>query len=234
MSGNSIRIGITERGDAGLNLSWVDRANEFDGLVLITKRLSETFIQQAERANSIVHATITGHGSTIIEPHVIPYGDSKVLFQRLVNVLGHRRVVLRIDPIIPTESGIATALAVYRELYTEQDIKTRVRISFQDNYPHVRSRFSNAELPQLPYQFHAPLSQRKDIATQFPDAEICGEPGFACTGCVSEKDLKVLGLSTDNCTAGGQRPECRCLAAKTELFSARGQCPHGCLYCYWK
>lgn len=53
MSGNSIRIGITECGDAGLNLSWVDRADEFDGLVLITKYLSETFIQQAARANSI-------------------------------------------------------------------------------------------------------------------------------------------------------------------------------------
>lgn len=34
MSGNNIRIGITERGDAGLNLSWVDRANEFNGLIL--------------------------------------------------------------------------------------------------------------------------------------------------------------------------------------------------------
>ncbi|MFA4935633.1 MAG: DUF1848 family protein [Candidatus Methanoperedens sp.] len=234
MSGNNIRIGITERGDAGLNLSWVDRANEFDGLVLITKRLSENFIQQAAKVNSIVHATITGHGGTIIEPNVIPYGESKVLFKRLVNVLGHERVVLRIDPIIPTESGITTALKVYKGLHTEQDVKTRVRISFLDNYPHVRSRFSKAGLPQLPYQFHAPLSQRKDIAARFPDAEICGEPGFPCTGCISEKDLKVLGLSANNCTARGQRAECRCLAAKTELFSARGQCPHGCLYCYWK
>ncbi len=234
MSSNSIKIGITERGDAGLNLSWVDRASEFNGLILITKRLSETFIQQAVKVNSIVHATITGHGSTTIEPNVIPYEESKVLFQRLIEVLSPERVVLRIDPIIPTESGIAAALKVYNELHVMQDIRTRVRISFMDNYPHVRSRFFKAGLPQLPYQFHAPLSQRKDIATQFPDAEICGEPGFACTGCVSEKDLKVLRLSTGNCTAGQQRPECRCLSAKTELFFTRGQCPHGCLYCYWR
>lgn len=231
---SKLRIGITERGDAGLNTTWVNRAKEFDGLVLITKRLSEDFIKHASKANCIVHATITGYGGTVLEPNVIKYEESRRMFKRLIEVLGPERVVLRIDPIVPTESGIIAAQRVYRDLHIEQDPKTRVRISFLDNYPIVRSRFLKAGVPQLPYQFHAPLSQRKNIAALFPDAEICGEPGFECTGCVSERDLKILGLSTDNLATGFQRQDCRCLAAKTEIFSKRNQCQHGCLYCYWR
>jgi len=231
---SKLKIGITERGDAGLNMSWVHRTNEFDGIILITKRLSEAFIQQAAKVNSIVHATITGHGSTTIEPNVIPFKESKTMFRRLIEIMGTERIVLRIDPIFPTESGITAALKVYNELHVNTENKTRVRISFLDNYPHVRSRFLKAGVPQLPYRFHAPLSQRKAIAAHFPDAEICGEPGFTCTGCVSERDLKILGLSTDNLATGFQRQSCACLTTKTEIFSMRGQCQHGCLYCYWR
>lgn len=231
---SKLRIGITERGDAGLNTTWVNRAEEFDGLILITKRLSEDFIKKASEVNCIVHATITGYGGTVLEPNVIKYEESRHMFKRLIEVLGPERVVLRIDPIVPTESGIIAAQRVYRDLHIEQDPKTRVRISFLDNYPIVRSRFLKAGVPQLPYQFHAPLSQRKDIAALFPDAEICGEPGFECTGCVSERDLNILGLSTENLSTGFQRQDCRCLAAKTEIFLKRGQCQHGCLYCYWR
>ncbi len=227
---NRTTIGITERGDAGLDFSWREAAPECDGLILITKHLSPLFIQEAARVNCIVHATITGHGGTIIEPNVKPFSESRALFRQLVACLGAERVVLRIDPIIPTIEGVQKAMMVYEELSGI----TRVRISFLDNYPHVKQRWTRAGLPPLKYNFHAPLSQRIEIAEMFKDAEICGEPDMACTGCVGLKDLSILGVQAQSRFLGNQRPECRCLAVKKELLKHRGQCLNGCLYCYWK
>jgi DNA repair photolyase len=226
-------IGITERGDAGLNFYWEKESGlqGCDGVILITKHLSDHFIQRAAEYNSIVHATITGHGGTVIEPKVLPADESAKLFGKLVETLGIDRVVLRIDPIIPTFDHVATAKKVYEEL---KRYNTRIRISFMDNYPHVRARFQAAGLEPLRYNFHAPLASRKEMARFFPGAEICGEPGMECTGCVSERDLRTLGIEPPESLGGFQRPDCKCLAVKRELLKHRGQCASGCLYCYWK
>jgi len=229
---NPISIGITERGDAGLDFSWRESVNQCDGVILITKHLSPSFIEEAAKVNCIVHATITGHGGTVIEPNVKTWHESSDLFRQLVNRIGALRVVLRIDPIIP--GRWETAYQVYQTLHVNTENKTRVRISFLDNYPHTKARFRAAGIQPEPYSFHAPLVQRKTIAAHFPDAEICGEPVMPCTGCVSEKDLSILNIPQINSLKGYQRPACQCLAAKKELLKQRGQCPSGCLYCYWK
>jgi DNA repair photolyase len=237
----TIKIGVTERGDAGLDFSWVYKSKKYDGMILITKRLSRKFIEEVSNVNCIVHATITGHGGTIYEPNVPDFSTSKTYFDLLINKIGPERVVLRIDPIIPDSRGIAAAIKVYEELYVrfgnKNGKKTRVRISFMDNYPHVKQRFKRARIKPLKYNFHAPLQLRKKISTYFPHAEICGEPGFDCTGCISEKDLKILDIDFDKDMLkfkGFQRQECKCLSIKTEILGNRGQCEHGCIYCYWK
>lgn len=234
MSAKQPVIGITERGDAGLDFSWEKEYERLgcDGVILITKHLSPQFIERAKGYNSIVHATITGHGGTGIEPNVKPWDQSSDLFGQLVNRIGAERVVLRIDPIIP--GRWETAYQVYQTLHVNTENKTRVRISFLDNYPHTKARFIAAGIQREPYNFHAPLAQRMTIAAHFPDAEICGEPGMPCTGCVSEKDLSILNIPQITSLKGYQRPACQCLAAKKELLKLRGQCPSGCLYCYWK
>lgn len=234
-----IRIGITERGDAGLDLSWTRVAKDYNGIILITKHLSHLFIGQASKINCIVHVTITGHGGSIYEPNVPTFIMSKMYFDLLVKTLGPERVVLRIDPIIPDDSGIAKAINVYEQIHVNGGKRTRVRLSFMDNYNHVRERFIKAGLKPLDYNFHAPLDLRKKIASYFPDAEICGEPGFECIGCVSDKDLKILKIDVPPLQGYDrvkivQRPECKCLVYKTEMFKKRGRCDHMCLYCYWK
>lgn len=234
-----VRIGITERGDAGLDFSWMRVAKDYDGVILITKHLSHLFIEQAAQINSIVHATITGHGGTIYEPNVPNLAMSKIYFDLLVKTLGPKRVVLRIDPVIPDERGVTRAINVYEQLHTNFPKKTRVRISFLDNYPHVKERFKVAGLKPLDYNFHAPIELRKKIVSYFPDADICGEPGFECIGCVSDKDLKILNIEVPplkgyDRVKAIQRPECRCLIYKTEIFKNRGRCDHRCIYCYWK
>ena len=71
-----MRIGITERGDAGLDLSWATKLpGNFDYSVLITKNITQEFLDETIRLHNqgvplIVHATCTGLGGTVIEPHV--------------------------------------------------------------------------------------------------------------------------------------------------------------------
>ncbi len=238
MNNFMIKIGVTERLDAGLDFSWYEKykKGKYDGLILITKCLSNEFIEKASEVNSIVHATITGYGGSVLEPNVKLWTWSAEQFSNLVNKIGKERVVLRIDPIVPSDN--ITAFLVYNKL---SKFNTRVRISFLDNYPHVKERFVKVGLTPLEYSFHAPLELRKEIYTKFnnPDIEVCGEPGFGDknVGCVSERDLKILNIDyneDDLKYKGFQRKECKCLSVKREMFTERKQCPNGCLYCYWK
>lgn len=60
----SYKIEITEAGDAGVDLSWVDKMESVDGAVLITKCISPDFSDAALKFKDkvIIHATITGYG----------------------------------------------------------------------------------------------------------------------------------------------------------------------------
>lgn len=234
-----VKIGVTERGDAGLDFSWMNKAKDYDGCILVTKHLSHLFIEQANKVNCIVHATITGLGGSIYEPKVPTLIMSKMYFDLLVKTLGPQRVVLRIDPIIPDENIVTKAINVYEQIHIKGGKRTRVRISFMDNYPHVKERFIKAGLKPLDYYFHAPIELRKKIASYFPDAEICGEPDMECIGCVSEKDLKILNIDAPplkgyDRVKAVQRPECKCLMYKTEILKTKGQCDHSCIYCYYR
>lgn len=235
MGEGMVKIGITERGDAGLDFSWMRKFDQYDGIIVITKYLSHRLIEEVAEINCIVHATITGHGGTIYEPYVPSLNISKIMFAKLVDKIGPERVVLRIDPIIPDDKGIAKAINVYNQLHENFSKKTRVRISFMDNYNHVKDRFTKAGLKPLPYYFHAPIELRKKIASYFPGSEICGEPGMECAGCMSEKDLKILNVEAEpKIGEWKQRNDCKCLIYKTELLDKRAQCRNRCIYCYWK
>lgn len=233
----SVKIGVTERGDAGLNFVWLEalRRGVVDGVIAITKApqnlLGHTLPEQV-----IVHCTITGHGGSDLEPGVKPPEVTLDAYRELVARYGGERVVLRIDPILACDAAfVAKAKAVCEEA------RGRVRISFMDFYPHVRQRFADADIAYDQPGFHAPQSLRRKLWDRF-DAlvpagevlEVCAEPGLACTGCVSERDVKAMGLAGLSGEVGEQRKHCCCAAEKKELFASRHRCDHGCLYCYWK
>jgi len=238
-----MQIGITERGDAALDTSWLPWVIEGKPAILITKNPALLYRTLAELKiynkpmNVIVHCTITGLGGTQYEPYVEPWPMTISWYDELIKLIGVERVVLRIDPIIlygtniyQHEFSIRTATEVYAQR------KGRVRISFMDNYPHVMDRFKKAGVGVPPYYMHAPIEKRREVYNVlFPAAEICGEPGMPCTGCVSAKDLAILApAETVAFKIGGQRPACMCSAMKHELLSNRKPCAHGCLYCYWR
>lgn len=257
------KIGITEAGDAGVDLSWENKLDSVDAAILITKNITPRFSEAALRHKEklIVHATVTGYGGTVLEPNVPHWSEQLSNLNQLVSSgFPINRTVVRVDPIIPTQKGCAVAASVMEEAM--KCGYSRFRISLIDMYPHVRKRFAEAGLP-LPYgDSFSPgnkeielanklilnmFSIRKSLVDLFMKVapspplviEACAEPKLIHAiqrGCVSSFDLELLGLSPDKDGegAGYQRKNCLCYAGKKELLSAREPCAHRCLYCYWK
>lgn len=242
-------IGITERGDAALDLSWEDWVFERKRpAILISKdplklhaELSEMSDRYSFRPNVIVHCTITGFGGTKIEPNVPPADVSFEGYRAFVDTFGKDRVVLRCDPLIPTEKCVVFAASKVMS----KALGTRIRFSFLDMYDHVKRRFTEAgiDIGKLGVNggcFHAGLEDRLElvetIKLHVSDPELlsaCGEPGILSEPCVSKRDCDILGVELMP-PSRSQRFACHCAANKTELLKTRGQCAHGCLYCYWR
>lgn len=243
---NNVRIGITEAGDAALDYEWLKKIDVCDGIILITKNLTDNLISKilAHKDKIILHASCTGMGGTIIEPNVPDYTKQLTQVQKLIDKgFPEERIIIRIDPIVPTTKGLQTA----QRVIDVSPVK-HFRISVLDTYPHVRERFVNAGVP-LPYgdYFQASKEQfanmREWLRRQNDEYvfETCAEPLLTGTknvqarGCVSEADFQKLGLFfTNEQPTGKQRKNCLCLSCKTELLNNKKRCPHGCLYCYWK
>lgn len=253
-----MKIGITERGDAGVNLAWVSKMNAVDGAVLITKNITETFklhVLNLHRNGHkiILHCTCTGYGSTELEPNVPHY---KVQLDSLKDLINRgfpaNQCVLRIDPIFPSERGLEKVhevLTYFGALFTGIE---RIRVSVVDEYPHVRERYRQRGWnPLYGGKFQANDSQLQlviDNLAMYPQHyEICAENRmyqlavgkypylFDVAGCISNKDLEILGLSVIEMSINPQnRGGCHCLSCKTELLTERKPCPHGCVYCFWK
>lgn len=248
-----MKIGITERGDAGLDLSWKDKVHAMDMSVLITKNITNSFKQaildKMSTDRLIVHCDCTGWGGSWLEPNVPPYHEQ---LSRLKNLIDEGfpkdQCVLRIDPIVPSNEGLCTfrlVLDMARSLGLLPDM--RVRVSILDEYMHVKNRIKAMGRKNSFYESsrkypNARETERVRQALEYyrdVTFETCAEPylsgkNIEHTGCVSEKDLAIFGLRPDTENLNPQnRTGCLCLANKTELLTCKKRCPHGCLYCYW-
>ena len=256
------KIGITERGDAGIDLSWADKLDTVDGAIVITKRITDANFQQKLLENQdklILHADITGNGNTVFEPNVPDY---KVSFAALHDIIAQgfpkERIVLRCDPIIPNTIGLYNVKNMFTDFLKENFGITRVRISVLDNYRHTKKRFYEHGIPVLyDGDFQAPTVIFEYIATMldslFKDhpeihIECCAEPQLQLastklktkpiewTGCCGFTDATLLGITLPNNIGVNpqNRKGCLCLSVKKELLTNPKPCPHKCLYCYWK
>lgn len=244
-----MKIGITERGDPSIDFSWVEKSEKMDGVILITKNLTDKVIENAQKNldKYIFHISCTGYGGTVIEPNIPEFYKQLAQAKKLLDLgVSVDRVVIRIDPIIPTVKGMNVAGKVFLNAI-KMGFK-RFRISLMDAYPHVRERMrKNGIEPPYGDMFTAPTEMFENVDSIvrqlkqiYPDITIesCAEGKLKeteQTGCVSEKDLKILGIKFDNVdNSGYQRKGCLCCSAKTELLSEKKQCPYKCMYCYWK
>lgn len=260
-----MRIGITERGDAGINLAWVDKMSTVDGAVLITKNITEEFKAAVLNCNKplIVHCTCTGYGGTFLEPNVPDY---KTQIDNLRNLIDRgfpaERCVLRIDPIFPTDNGLAKVHNVIQyfestiypapEKEWEDEMMGRIRVSVVDEYQHVKDRYRrNGITPLYGNNFQASDAQLnlviRELSMYPMEYEVCAENRlyqlgkekyehlFKVIGCISKKDLDLMGVNYTDMDVNPQgRNGCHCLSCKTELLTDRKPCPNGCLYCYWR
>lgn len=248
-----MRIGITERGDAGINLSWVAKVNQVDGLVLITKNITETFALNVldlhrKGYKIIVHCTCTGYGGTELEPHVPSYQSQLFALASLIHEgFPAENCVLRIDPIFPSEKGLNRVREVINYFIALNTGVTRVRVSIVDEYKHVKDRYRQRGWNPLYGDNFGPSNEQVEMVAHLLNAysftyEVCAENYLAqrlrdsqIIGCVSVKDLHILGIPTEEMTLNPQnRTGCHCLSCKYELFEKRHPCPHGCVYCFWK
>lgn len=240
-----MKIGITERGDAGIDLSWGSRINEMDFAIIITKNVGAPgFAEELMKYKNkvILHATVTGFGGTPVEPNVPSPQESYIAIKKVIEMgFPIEQIVLRVDPIIPTDKGIEQARSVMG-YFKPLGIK-RCRISILDMYPHVKERFRQHNI-RVPYEsFTAPAHMKAKwmfMLNEFKDIyefEACAEDLPFATGCISHKDMAILKIEPDQEDEANpfrQRTMCLCLTGKTELLTKKKQCPHGCLYCYWK
>lgn len=238
-------VGITESGEVAFNLDIFEHL--YNANIIITKRLTDGLIDKIlENKNKIIlHLTITGYGETVLEPFVpSPIKNHEKFLKLIESGFPVEQVVLRIDPIIPTEKGIKRVKEVI-ELFKDSGI-TRVRFSILDMYQHVKDRFKENDI-KIPYEtFHAPLRDRLEVYEMLKDfgkkynfeVEACGEPNIESISCLSQKDIDILGL-TDKIILDGekkQRKTCHCPSNKKELIrkGKPQRCEHNCLYCFWK
>lgn len=244
-------IGITEKGDPSIDYAWVKKMTLVDGAILITKNLTEKFMTEVLKVKEkvVLHVSCTGYGGTIVEPNLPTYQKQLDNVRELIQRgFPQKQIVVRIDPIIPTEKGIKLVRSVVE--YIQSDIK-RYRVSVIDMYPHVATRFKEANLP-LPFEkFQANDEQfvalnqeldslQKEYGVTF---ESCAEiflNSVKQTGCVGKYDIQLLNLELDETTdtLKGQRPGCLCCSAKSEMLEGlkcdNYGCAYRCLYCYWK
>ena len=240
-------IGVTEGGDPSLNLSWIPKIIDVDGVVVITKNIAPLQPILLKHSDKIIlHATITGWGGSQLEPNTPHWLDSFRNLKELIQAgfpLPH--VVVRINPIIPTGKGLMRADIVMRTIAAYHF--PRIRISVLDVYPHVRERLRKigSSLPFNGFQADSSIFEeiselcrkcRKDFP--YTEIETCAETGLKGVrhcGCISEYDLNILNIPYDSVDSiGPQRTGCMCYSGKRELLNWKTQCPYGCLYCYWK
>ena len=239
------RIGATEIGDPCFHLEIFN--NLYRGNIIITKHLTNALCGKLieNKDKIILHISCTGYGGTKVEPFVPPYQNT---YQQCMDLIGcgfpSKQIVLRIDPIIPTKKGVCLAMNVMSQ-FGNCDIK-RLRVSFLDNYAHVKERFKKLGYPILYNgKFHESLERRKEIMSEitshaikcgFESIECCGEPNIESIPCLSKKDIEILGLNDIELVgSSSQRDACGCPSNKSELIrDTPKRCGHKCLYCYLK
>lgn len=251
-----LKIGITERGDAGLDLSWRFKLSQVNGVILITKNITPGFkktVLENKDTPMIIHCTCTGWGASIMEPCVPDY---KTQIENLTDLIAKgfpaENVVFRIDPIFPTPKGLERVEKVIECIPKEI---SRVRISIIDEYKHVKQRYrelavkyNNPNIKPIygdydifPSEKHCKLvaDTLKKYNYTF---ETCAEdqlkkymPNVQATGCISKRDLELMNIEYTPMSENIQnRKGCHCLSCKTELLTNKKQCPHKCVYCYWR
>jgi DNA repair photolyase len=249
----NFKFGITERGDAGLDLSWVDRIDSVECAIIISKcandNLKNALLKFKDKI--IYHATCTGLGGTSFEPNVPSINDKFTHIRELIwNGFPVEQIVIRIDPLFHLywEEKLNRVLNInylnnIKEILqrTESLGIKRVRYSFLDYHPHILKRLKklNSELIfdkswNLDYNNEINLEQLNRNLQYEACCESC-VPIWQNVGCISNVDLNILKRNDLRFSGNSlQHYNCKCPGNRLELLNNKYRCQNGCVYCYWK
>ena len=171
-----------------------------------------------------------------MEPNAYTVNENYIAFTKLIEKgFPIEQIVLRVDPIIPTDHGLELAEQVL-EKFSLSGIK-RLRYSFIDNFPRIKKQLAQINM-SLPWEsFNAPKQNMENfynLQTKYPmfEYESCAEVNADQLGCISVKDFNIFGINPPKLTNANIRPGCLCCTLKTELLESNSICPIGCKYCY--
>lgn len=197
------KIGMTEAGDAGIDLSWFDKLknnDDFVGAILITKGVAnkpfrDKALELIKIKPAIIHAGVTGWGGSPMEPQIKTPEESINAIRDLIDRgFPATNITLRIDPIFPTKEGLQRAQHVVELAKTIIPEVTRIRISIYDDYynarqeivrrgykpiDHIARRKNELERRPTPEQVQAVAEALLAVASPTQIFELCAEPELA-------------------------------------------------------
>ena len=239
---NSV-VWMNECSDARFHLSKFEAAlAEGKKCIIYTKTLTKGIVRVLcnNTASTHLHLTISGWGSTWLEPGVETAEKEIEALHRLLQIYPANRVTVRVDPVIPTIEGMAKAVQVLSAVPQE----IRVISSIIQLYSNMHQLFDRLGVNKAYYTVKSGnvLFPSQNYAqavynelNHYHTISVCGHPyileGCDHDGCVNTDSMRSLGLIPVN-MAGKQRPGCKCQAVKRQLLKYSDTCSHGCLYCY--
>lgn len=191
-----------------------------------------------------MHITITGLGSSFLEPHTSPYIDTIDLMPRLIDVVGSpTRINVRFDPILNLihETGATLSnLGLFPTIVEgckEQGV-TDFTISWMAAYTKVKRRLSNLGFVKFEADDTLKRKQAEKLNHWAKSLGIningcCTQPNFPGYGCINGRRLSELHPKKAQCTLetpSGQRALCVCTLSRDIGWYL--SCPNGCAYCY--
>lgn len=243
---NKNEIGVTETYDPSFDYSWVDNLRPVNIIITksLTNKMIDTLLTEECMKTCIVHLTVTGWGHSYVEPGVGNTVWSREQYDKLIKSgFSPLRVILRVDPIIPTDKGIVAASMVFKT-FEDTPINT-VRVSILDMYKHVLERYTLKGLTPPYDTFHAPRDMMYKVDELLRswkrryDFVGCAErylKNVRQVGCVSEEDIKLIPDSKVTIEGNGNfRKYCLCPSNKVNIIRRKpSRCPFKCIYCFWK
>ncbi|MFH0778752.1 MAG: DUF1848 family protein [Candidatus Eisenbacteria bacterium] len=210
------------------------------GLLLGHGKLRETVSGYRQ---VFVHCTVTGMGSTGLEPRVPQYRESLSCLPELVELVGRpERVRLRFDPIVhltAADTGTYSNLPLFEGVVSAAGRVGLpvVIVSWVQSYPKVerrlRARGIRLEMPAESVM-REELSQMQASCTRAHVRLLgCCAPGLPAAKCIDGELFNAfhpLGLTCSEARAGDQRAACSCTTSLD--IGWYKPCVHGCLYCY--
>jgi hypothetical protein len=223
---------------------------EVHSIVLWTKTPHLLF-QEHELRNRLLeydqiymHITITGLGSSFLEPNTLHYQETLNLLPKLIDfVKSPARINIRFDPILNLVYKDGTFLSNFQffptiaEQCKDQGI-TKFTISWITAYEKVQRRLRVLGFVKFEADNDLKEKQAKQLNVWGKELDVrikgcCTQPFFPAYGCINGKLLTELHPKKEKCTLEkpeGQRPLCVC--TKSRDIGWYYSCPNGCAYCY--